>query len=284
MEKKMNKPSLIANRGFTLIELMIAMAISTFVMTAIYMTFNNQQKSYLIQDEVTSMQQNVRAGMYYLENGIRMAGFDPDGQGATITAANNNSITFDRDDGEGTGTIVTNTYSYVPNTLDWNGQPVSEEIQALGFAYSFDATTDNDYDGVIDDSTKDDGRIDTYQDASGRVRIIWAVPGAGGGNWFNLDTDNDGVIDDNDSPTPGAGNNETLVGTDTGISVDESRIRAVRISLLARTGRGDKEFYNNHTYIVGNQKITPRSDGDPANDDCRMRLLTTIVKCRNMGL
>jgi hypothetical protein len=77
---------------------------------------------------------------------------------------------------------------------------------------------------------------------------------------------------------------ENLVGINTGDSVDLDQIRAVRISLLARTGRGDGEYFNNFTYLVGDQKITPGNDADPNNDDCRMRLLTTIVRCRNMGL
>ena len=286
MEKKMNKPSIIANNGFTLIELMIAMAISGFVMAGIYSTFDKQQHSYLVQDEVVAMQQNIRAGMYYMVSDIRMAGFNPDGiiPSPAITAATNVSITFELDDGTNTNTVDLITYSYnagtrtLDRTVDDGGvvttNPVAEEIEAVGFAYAYD-----------DD---EDGLIDTYDDAAGEEHIIWAVPS--GGNWFNLDVDNpakdgkkDGVIDDNDSPTPGAAVTETLPGTDTGDSVDPAQIKTVRISLLARTGRGDPKYANSFSYIVGDQKISPINDGNPNNDNCRHRLLTTTVLCRNMG-
>lgn len=270
--KKQRKGPINAH-GFTLVELLIAMAISVIVMCGIYMTFKNQQNSYLVQDDVTAMQQNIRAGIYYLASEIRMAGYNPDGNvpAPRITAATNNAITFERDDGTGTNTIVVRGYSYdgVNETLDdAAGQAVAEEIEAIGFAYAYDAN--------------DDGRMDTYTDITGVDRIIWAVPS--GGNWFNLDADNDGDIDDNDSPNPGVAVTQNLVGTNTGTTVDFDQIRAVQVSLLARTDRGDGAYHNNFTYIVGNQKISPRNDGDPNNDDCRMRVLTTIVKCRNMGL
>ena len=262
--------------GFTLIELMITMVISCLVLGGIYMTFNSQSKSYLVQDDVAAMQQNVRAGVHYLESEIRMAGYNPGGvvPAPTITAAASNSITFRMDDGTGTGTITTYTYSYnnANRALDRNigggALPVAEDIQALGFAYAYDADADN--------------QIDTYTDATGQDRIIWAVPS--GGNWFNLDTNNDGIINDNDSPNPGASVTQALVGVNTGDSVNLDEIRAVRISLLARAEAGDSSFANNSIYIVGNQKIAPLNDGDTSNDDCRMRLLTTMVMCRNMGL
>lgn len=274
-----NRKKYINAHGFTLIELLIAMTISAFVMAGIYTIFKNQQNSYLVQDEVTAMQQNVRAGVYYMVSEIRMAGYNPGGvvPPPRITAATNNTIAFERDDGTDTDTIVVRGYSYDANnrTLDdAGGQAVSEEIEAIGFAYAYDAD--------------DDGRTDTYNadmDGDGIAEtpsIIWAVPN--GGNWFNLDADNDGAIDDNDSPNPGVEVNQNLVGVDTGDSVDLNQIRAVRVSLLARTGRGDEEFSNNFIYIVGNQKVSPRTDGDTTNDSCRMRILTTIANCRNMGL
>ncbi|GAG11101.1 unnamed protein product, partial [marine sediment metagenome] len=61
-------------------------------------------------------------------------------------------------------------------------------------------------------------------------------------------------------------------------------IRAVRIWMLARTGRGDDKFANTRTYTVGSKVITPNTDANLNNDNLRMRLLETTVKCRNMGL
>ncbi len=60
--------------GFTLIEIVIALAILTLSMTAIFASFNFQQKSYLAQNAVAEMQQNVRGAMNYVELDLRNAG------------------------------------------------------------------------------------------------------------------------------------------------------------------------------------------------------------------
>ncbi len=64
-------------KGFTLIELMMAMTIMLLVMSAIMTTFQSQTRSWVAGQEIANMQQNLRAGMFYLERSIRMAGYDP---------------------------------------------------------------------------------------------------------------------------------------------------------------------------------------------------------------
>ena len=64
--------------GFTLLELLIVMALFSLVMTGVYTAYRSQQKSYLVQEQVAAMQQNLRAGMFYLSQAIRMAGYDPE--------------------------------------------------------------------------------------------------------------------------------------------------------------------------------------------------------------
>ncbi|MCX5902984.1 MAG: prepilin-type N-terminal cleavage/methylation domain-containing protein, partial [Proteobacteria bacterium] len=82
-------PSHSCSRGFTLLELMIAVAIFGIASAAIYSTYQHQQDSYLIQEQVADMQQNLRAGMYFLTRGIKMAGYDPTGKaGAAAHKAN----------------------------------------------------------------------------------------------------------------------------------------------------------------------------------------------------
>ena len=68
-------------RGFTLIEILIALFLISIVTAAIYKTFRAQQRSYMIQEEVVEMQQNLRAGMEILTREIRMAGYDPENSG-----------------------------------------------------------------------------------------------------------------------------------------------------------------------------------------------------------
>ena len=65
--------------GMTLIELVVALLISTILMFSIYLTYLSQHKAYTVQDQVTDMQQNLRAAMFHMEREIRMAGCDPEG-------------------------------------------------------------------------------------------------------------------------------------------------------------------------------------------------------------
>jgi type IV pilus assembly protein PilW len=63
--------------GFTLIELMIAMALSAVFFSGIYFAFNSQQRTQIDQQLTADLQQNARAALYILQREIRMAGFDP---------------------------------------------------------------------------------------------------------------------------------------------------------------------------------------------------------------
>ena len=64
-------------QGFTLIELLIGLAISLILMGVAVSIFNVQRKSYTLQEQVTEMQQNVRAVMDMMVREIRMTGYDP---------------------------------------------------------------------------------------------------------------------------------------------------------------------------------------------------------------
>jgi len=100
------------DKGFTLIEVLIALAVSGILMVGVYTAFQIQQESYRTQDQVAEMQQNIRAGLDFVVRELRMAGYDPDNLGsAGISAANANSITFsfvaddDATDNDGDGTV-----------------------------------------------------------------------------------------------------------------------------------------------------------------------------------
>jgi len=62
--------------GFTLVELMIALVITGIIIASMYMAYLSQQKTYLVQEQVAEMQQNLRAGMAILAYDLRMAGYD----------------------------------------------------------------------------------------------------------------------------------------------------------------------------------------------------------------
>jgi prepilin-type N-terminal cleavage/methylation domain-containing protein len=63
------------NRGVTLIELLIALVISSFLIAALYRVFISQQQTYTVQEQVVDMQQNARASISRMMSEIRMAGF-----------------------------------------------------------------------------------------------------------------------------------------------------------------------------------------------------------------
>lgn len=85
-------------KGFTIVELLVVMAITGIVMAGIYQVYYTQQRSYMVQEQVAAMQQNLRAAMFFMEREIRMAGCDPKGSaGARITSAGANSLSFTMD-------------------------------------------------------------------------------------------------------------------------------------------------------------------------------------------
>lgn len=62
-------------RGFTLIELIIAVGLSTLVGVLIYTVFINQTRAYRAQADMGTMQQNLRVAMEMLSRDVSMAGF-----------------------------------------------------------------------------------------------------------------------------------------------------------------------------------------------------------------
>ncbi len=61
-------------KGFSIVELIIALAITSIAIVAIYNLFITQQKGFAIQEEVANMQQNNRVAMEELARVVKMAG------------------------------------------------------------------------------------------------------------------------------------------------------------------------------------------------------------------
>jgi prepilin-type N-terminal cleavage/methylation domain-containing protein len=64
-----------AEAGFTLVEVLSALAILALAMTAVFATFTTQQKSFTVQSRVAEMQQNLRQGVEHMMRDIRLAGY-----------------------------------------------------------------------------------------------------------------------------------------------------------------------------------------------------------------
>lgn len=68
-------------RGFTLVELMISVAIGGIVLAGMVTSFAVQRHSYRLQGDVSEMIENARVGLDIMTGDIRMAGYDPGGGG-----------------------------------------------------------------------------------------------------------------------------------------------------------------------------------------------------------
>jgi type IV pilus assembly protein PilW len=136
-------------KGFTLVELLIALTISTLVMASIYSAYRAQLKSHITQQVVVEMHQNARAAMFAMESEIRMAGYDPTGNaGAAVIFANDTQLVF-TSDRDGDGAISTSPFVVPEEMIRYtlNGgnlgrqsytnpvEAVAENIEVLDFVY-----------------------------------------------------------------------------------------------------------------------------------------------------
>jgi prepilin-type N-terminal cleavage/methylation domain-containing protein len=87
------------HNGFTLIEVMITMAIASFILAAAFTIFANYSRTNRVQNVSANMQQDMRAGLSFIEQEIRNAGLDPleVSTGVGFTTATATSITFTSD-------------------------------------------------------------------------------------------------------------------------------------------------------------------------------------------
>jgi type IV pilus assembly protein PilW len=136
----------VSNQGFTIIELLVVMVLSLVVLDLIYATVRSQSRSYMVQEDVAVMQQNIRAGMFSMVREIQLAGCNPTTLAtAGITQANATTIRFTEDvTGDTAGSAPDGavddpnediTYTTASNNLTRNGQIAAENIEALDFVY-----------------------------------------------------------------------------------------------------------------------------------------------------
>jgi len=141
------------NSGFTMIELLIAMVITTILSAGIFSAYQNQQKAQRAQKQVVEMQQSLRFALYLMTNEIRMAGYDPDNIGEVgITNAGDGS----------NGSPVTFTSVADNDSIDNDGDGnVDESGELKTIAYDlYDSA--NDIDITLDDLGRRNGlRLDT---------------------------------------------------------------------------------------------------------------------------
>ena len=88
----------IGARGFTLVELLVALGVGVIVLTLIYSTYGGLTRSYTTQNAAAGMQQVMRAGIDFMVEDIIKAGLNPsEAPGFGITDATSTSIRFSAD-------------------------------------------------------------------------------------------------------------------------------------------------------------------------------------------
>ncbi|XOF32940.1 MAG: prepilin-type N-terminal cleavage/methylation domain-containing protein [Candidatus Electrothrix sp. YB6] len=134
--------------GFTLVELMVALAISSIIVAGIYAAYTSQQRINQAQDQIVEMQQNLRAGLDMMARELRMAGYDPDTTaGAGFTVANEKEVEFTRVINEATGALETIHYDLYDGYSDGqndlgrevnssNKRVLIENVENIEFLYT----------------------------------------------------------------------------------------------------------------------------------------------------
>ena len=297
--------------GLTLIELMIAMAISAVVMAAIFQVYQSQQRAYVTQQLVGQMQQNARAAMSLMMREIRMAGYKP---AATDGVDNDGLNGTDDDDPKrdypaGLPGVLTAKKDEIRFTMDINPDP---DMCSDGINNDGDADTDEADECIFDGDTTDPGEDVIYRlqtNAGGGkdlVRItsdgtsIMAYDIDAIAFGYAYDENKDGVLD-TDTMDPdgivkwqyddgmGLLNTDALTGAPVmgppyAVPGAEPLIGAVRIWLLARTAQPIRSDSDTRTYQVGDRLfVPPGTAGDVTyNPKYRRTLQTATVYCRNL--
>ena len=135
--------SLKNQKGIGLLEVLIALLISGILVTAGFTIYLEQHRGWIIQEQVSEMQQNAKAGMRELTTRIRMAGYNLPLGVEPIAAANTNPDTI---------TVMFQNELTCSATVEWDMPQPSSELRCDGhdvscfqestWAYIYDAAAD----------------------------------------------------------------------------------------------------------------------------------------------
>ena len=242
----------------------MAMVTGIIVLAGIYAAFNSQQKIHTKEQQVVDAEQNVRGAAHFMVREIRFAGMDEKGTadaGFLIAGPHSIQFTLDRHDDGGTG------------LADGDVDDAEENITYGLFSDTADLTPDSD--GIADSGAALIGRVTTGND-----ELAQDIHAIGFAYAFDFDGDGDGILEEYwayDSDGDGSLDWDNDTGAGLGFTVNFDRIKAVRIWILARTRHPLRDYSGPKNFIVGDKVIN-------VNDNFKYRLLTTTVKCRNMGI
>jgi type IV pilus assembly protein PilW len=254
------------NAGFTLLELLIAMAISGMVMTGIYQAYVQQMRVSNTQNQVVDMQQSARVAMLFLERDIRLAGLNPSGMADVgIDTALDYSIQLSLDVTGGSTDGQDNDHDLATDEIpecDGNADP------PVIYALSNDL---NPQDGI------NDALLGTNNNPCHLMRNGQRLAS-------NIDALNFRYFGVNEDAVPACGESCRLAAPAT--PQERANIRAVQITIIARAGTNIPGL--SVPYTDGNLYSSQPPAADIVlpvqNDGFRRIRLTSEVRSRNIGL
>ena len=238
-----------SRRGFTLIELMITVALSSVILAAGYQMFTGQRKSYALQQDLTEMQQHLRGCEQMMTREIRMAGY-------------NVGVLTTRSDVPGTpfhnGTIETfeeATAQSITFTADVEHDATVETIR-----YSLRGTS------LVREMWRWDAALGGWRLSGGARSLSEHIERLHLGYWILADREglNNSQDDDGDFQVDEPGE---FCFRSQPENEERKHIRMVRLTLTAKTSRPDLR-YRHPLY----------------GDHYRRMTLTSIIRPRNAGL
>jgi len=268
------------SNGFTLIELLIALAIFLIVIGAAYSTFLSQQKSYIVQEQVAGIQQNIRAAMFIMQRELRNAGYDAN-----------------RSDDVNTGIIALGNGDGFNNDSNNNSTTDEAGEASMGITFSYiadDDGRDNDGDGITDKGVDPGDWRDDDWDEMVKVRYSFFTDTNGDTGLARQEVDT-GPLHDPLTTITDPDNSDAIVENIDALDLvfkdqngavinspsnNIANIRSVEITIVARADRADLDYTNSTAYL-NNQNTTIYT---APGDNFRRRKLTTEVKLRNLSL
>lgn len=173
-------------KGFTLVEIMVALVISAFFLLALTNFFISTNKINTVQQKVSEVQQNVRTLMEFISKDLRMAGLDPSGTASCAGFKDGSSyLGAEKDKNNTDGNSISITFDYNgngdcsdpgENVAYWYDSSNGVIHLRRGSGENFYPMTEEDtIDSIVFSYTLDDGTIDPDPSANGTLNNISMV-------------------------------------------------------------------------------------------------------------
>lgn len=266
--------------GYTIIETMIAIAISAIMVTALYQMFYSQQKNYMTHNESYNMNQNLRSSVYLLVKEIRSAGYNPNKAENPKFKINSATIGFaDNFDSNVFSDIGSSDIDYTKDkdriafSIDKNSDKCIDADNAKAKDPPTCDITTRDINALKEDGERGEQiAYRLYQNNLQRFNSeIYSATNSLEAAWqiiaTNIDALNFVFLDQNNIPI-----NDPLNNT--------NQIKSIEISILARTEKKDHDYINTNIYRNNQgEELCPTCK----NDHYHRQLITTTARLRNLS-